>query len=140
MVVQVIEYWKEFLLSLGALYVIIAERRLKKASADKEEAIAEQEKIKIKKEDTSLSSMVYQRLNKDIFSRLEDLENSNEDLTKKYNEMLLRNAILEERAETYEQKYKTLEKDHNKLKSDHDKLNKENKEIRKELDELKKTQ
>jgi len=137
---NLIEHWKEAWICILGVYAIIAERRIKRANTDKEEAIAAQEKIKVQKEDVSLSLMIqdaYQRLNKDVFQRLDDLEKSNKDLTAKYNEMLLRNAVLEERAESYEKKYTTLEKDYIKLKSDHDKLHKENKEIRKELDELK---
>ena len=80
---------------------------------------------------------VYTKMAASLETRIDYLEKANEDLTKKYSEMLLRNAILEERAESYEEKYKTLEKDYSKLKSDHDKLHKENKEIRRELDEIK---
>jgi len=124
--VNLLEWWKEASLLATFIWAVISNRKLNK--------------IKEKKEDVSLSQMIqetYQRLNKDVFQRLDDLEKSNKDLTDKYNEMLLRNAILEERAESYEKKYVTLEKDYTKLKSDHDKLHKENKEIRKELDELK---
>lgn len=128
-----LEHWKYLWFCLVGVYAIIAERRIKRANTAKEEAIAAQEKIKVQKEDVLLSQLIqetYQRLNKDVFQRLEELE-------KNYNEILLKNAILVERAENYEKKYNTLEKQHIKLKADHDKLHQENKEIRKELDELK---
>ena len=91
---QIIEYWKELSLLITLVYGVITGRKLKKATADKEEALAaqekikirredalaEQEKIKVKKEDVSLSNMIqetYQRLNKDVFSRLDQLEKAN---------------------------------------------------------------
>ncbi len=137
---NLIEHWRELSLFLISVYGIFTTRKLNKATADKEEAIAAQEKIKIKKEDVQLSQLIqetYQRLNKDVFQRLEDLEKSNKDLTTKYNEILLRNGILEERAEAYEQKYETLKRDYTQLKLNYDKVHHENKEIRKELEELK---
>lgn len=72
---------------------------------------------------------VYKKMIDDFSKRLEEVEKSNIDLTKKYGEILLRNAILEERADTYEQKYRGLKKDYTKLKLDYDKIHKENKEI-----------
>lgn len=137
---SLLEYWKEFSLFITFVWGAIATKRLNKATADKEEALASQERIKVQKEDVALSQMIqetYQRLNKDVFQRLDDLEKSNLDLTKKYSEILLKNAILVERAESYEKKYLALENDYTKLKSDYKKLGLENKEIRKELDELK---
>lgn len=135
-----IEYWKEFLYLVGLLVTYVAGRETKKIDNKKNSAIAEQEQIKVKKEDVSLSIMIqdaYQRLNKDVFSRLDDLEKSNLDLTKKYNEILLRNAVLEERSESYEKKYETLKKDYVKLKIDYDKVHKESKQLREEIDILK---
>ncbi|HSE99890.1 MAG TPA: hypothetical protein VLA48_03255 [Nitrososphaeraceae archaeon] len=137
---NIIQYWEGIvtLLGLGGGYWM--GRKSRATQNKKEDAIAEQEQVKIKKEDVTLSQMIqetYQRLNRDFLIRLEELEKSNKDLTSKYNEILLRNAVLEERAETYESKYRVLEKQHTKLKADHDKLHAENREIRKELDELK---
>jgi formate dehydrogenase maturation protein FdhE len=137
---NLLEWWREFWICGLGVYAIISNRREKKANAAKDEAIAAQEKIKVQKEDVLLSQLIqetYQRLNKDVFERLNSLEKSNDDLLKKYNDILLRNGILEEKAEAYEQKYETLKRDYGKLKLDYDKVHKENKEIRKELDELK---
>lgn len=138
--INVFKYLTEGLLVATTIWGLIERRRSNRANAEKDEAIASQEKIKVQKEDVALSQMIqetYQRLNKDVFQRLEYLEKSNEDLKSKYDEMLLKNAILVERAESYEKKYLILEKDYGKLKLDYDKVHKENKEIRKELDELK---
>ena len=135
-----LEYFKDVLLVIALVYGAITGRKLKKATADKEEAIAAQEKVKIKKEDVSLSQMIqetYQRLNKDVFERLDFLEKANEDLTNKYNDILLRNAILEERSEGYEKKYEKLKTDYAKLKIDYDKVHKESKQLREEIDILK---
>jgi chromosome segregation ATPase len=134
------EHWKELGTLVVAIIAYLGGRKSKKIQDKKESAIAEQEQIKIKKEEVGLTIMiqdVYRKGVEDFAKRLQNLEESNKDLTNKYGEILLRNAILEERAETYEQKYKGLEKDYIKLKSDHDKIHKENKEIRKELDQLK---
>lgn len=135
-----IEYWREFVVAVGLISAYFGGRKSKVIQERKDNALATQEEIKIKKEDVSLSQMIqetYQRLNKDVFTRLEGLEKSNDDLTKKYDEILLRNGILEEKSEAYEKKYETLKKDYVKLKLDYDKVHKENKEIRVELDELK---
>lgn len=151
---QIIEYWKELSLLITLIYGIVTGRKLKKATADKEEAIAEQEKIKIrkedalaeqekikiKKEDVALSIMIqetYQKLNKDVFIRLDYLEKANKDLLCKYDEILLRNGILEEKSEAYEKKYEKLKTDYAKLKLDYDKVHKESKQLREELDILK---
>jgi wobble nucleotide-excising tRNase len=129
---SILEWWRETLLGLGTLYVIITERRLKKAQADTEVAKAAQEQIKVKQEEVSLSLMVqevYQKLNKDVLERIDELE-------KKYEDILLKNGVLEEKANDYEQKYETLKRENVKLKLDYNKVHAENKEIRKELDQL----
>ena len=50
-----IEYWKEFLVFAGLISTYIAGRESKKIQNKKDTAIAEQEQIKVKKEDVSLS-------------------------------------------------------------------------------------
>lgn len=149
-----IEYFKDALLIVSLVYAAITGRKLKKATADKEEAIAAQEKIKIrredalaeqelikiKKEDVALSILIqesWEKLNKNVFVRLDYLEKANEDLTSKYNEILLRNAVLEERSDGYEKKYEKLKMDYAKLKIDYDKVHKESKQLREEIDILK---
>jgi chromosome segregation ATPase len=115
-------------------------RESKKIDNKKNSAIAAQEEIKIKKEDVSLSIMIqesWEKLNKNVFSRLDYLEKANKDLTDKYDEILLRNGVLEEKAEAYEKKYETLKKDYVKLKVDYDKVHKESKQLREEIDILK---
>lgn len=129
---SILDWWREVVISGGAIYVIITERRLKKAQTDKEIAQAAQEQIKVKQEEVSLSLMVqevYQKLNKDVLERIDELE-------KKYEDILLKNGVLEEKANDYEQKYETLKRENVKLKLDYNKVHAENKEIRKELDEL----
>jgi chromosome segregation ATPase len=129
---SILDWWREVVISGGAIYVIITERRLKKAQADTEVAKAAQEQIKVKQEEVSLSLMVqevYQKLNKDVLERIDELE-------KKYEDILLKNGVLEEKANDYEQKYETLKRENVKLKLDYNKVHAENKEIRKELDEL----
>lgn len=116
-------------------------RKFQKALDRKESAIARQEEIKIIKEEISVTTLIenlYKSSIVEFTQRIDKLEEKNLDLEKKYGEMLLRNAILEERAETYEEKYNILEKEHNKLKVDYEKIHEENKEMRKEIDELKK--
>nr|DAI89460.1 MAG TPA: Homeobox associated leucine zipper [Caudoviricetes sp.] len=123
---NIILYWKEVAILASPLIGWFLGRK-SRATKDKTDEV-------------NLASTVidvYKKMFTDLSNRIDGLERSNEDLTHKYGEMLLRNAILEERAETYESKYKTLEKDYTKLKSDHDKLHKENREIRKELEEIK---
>ena len=137
---NLLNYWEVLLAFVTLGSGIAIGRKSRGIQEKKDSAIAEQEQIKIKKEDVSLSQMIqetYQRLNKDVFIRLEGLEKSNTDLIKKYGEILLRNGILEERSEAYGIKYETLKKNYDKLKLDYDKVHKENKEIRVELDELK---
>jgi phage-related minor tail protein len=149
-----IEYWREFVVAVGLISAYFGGRKSKGIQERKDNALAAQEEIKIKKEETELSSMiqdVYKKMIDDFSKRLEEVEKSNLyltkkygeveksnlDLTQKYGEILLRNAILEERADTYEQKYEGLKLDYTRLKLDYDKIHKENKEIIKELDELK---
>lgn len=137
---NLIEYWKEFIALVAIVTAYVGGRETKRIDNKKNSAIAEQEEIKIKKEDVSLSQMIqstYQKLNSDVFARLEYLEKSNEDLTHKYNDILLRNGILEEKAEAYEKKYETLKKDYVKLKIDYDKVHKESKQLREEINILK---
>ena len=137
---NLIEYWKEFIALLAIVTAYVGGRETKKIQNKKDSAIAEQEEIKIKKEDVSLSQMIqttYQKLNKDVFERLEHLEHSNRDLMDKYNEILLRNGILEEKAEAYEQKYEKLKRDYVKLKIDYDKVHKESKRLSEEINILK---
>ena len=135
-----IEYWKEFLVFAGLNSTYIAGRESKKKKKKKDTAIAEQEQIKVKKEDVSLSILIqesWEKLNKNVFIRLEYLEKSNEDLTNKYNDILLRNGVLEEKSEAYEKKYEKLKMDYAKLKIDYDKVHKESKQLREEIDILK---
>mgnify|MGYP003419719620 CR=1 FL=1 len=135
-----LEYYKEFIALLAIVVAYVGGRETKKIQNKKDSAIAEQEEIKIKKEDVSLSMMIqstYQKLNKDVFLRLEFLEESNKDLTDKYNEILLRNGILEEKAESYEKKYEKLKTDYVKLKMDYDKVHRESKQLREEINLLK---
>lgn len=137
---NVLQYLESGLTFLGLVGGYLIGRKTRNIQNRKDEAIAEQEQVKIKKEEVVLSGLiqeVYKKMIDDFSKRLGELEKSNADLTKKYDDILLRNAILEERAETYEEKYKNLEKEHIKLKSDNDKLHAENKKIRKELDILK---
>lgn len=137
---QIIEYWKEFMVLVGLISTYVVGRESKKIDNKKNSAIAEQEQIKVKKEDVALSILIqdsWEKLNKNVFIRLEYLEKSNEDLTHKYNDILLRNAVLEERSESYEKKYETLKKDYVKLKVDYDKVHKESKQLREEIDILK---
>lgn len=122
----IIIYWKDFALVAAPTVTWF----LTKKSRD----------TKDKTDDATLADViqgVYTKMSVSLEARIEYLEKANEDLTKKYSEMLLKNAILVERAESYESKYKTLEKDYTKLKADHEKLHKENREIRKELDGIK---
>ena len=133
-------FWKEALYLVGLFLTYIVGRKSKNIEDKKNSAIADQEQIKTKQEDVSLSQMIqetYQRLNKDIFSRLEGLEQSNKDLTEKYNDILLRNGVLEEKSEAYEKKYEKLKMDYAKLKIDYDKVHKESKQLREEIDILK---
>lgn len=137
---NILQYWEQFIYVAGLAIAFFGGKKARVNKDKTDEAIAAQEKIKVQKEDVALSQMIqetYQRLNKDVFERLSSLEKSNADLLKKYNDILLRNGILEEKAEAYELKYETLKKDYEKLKSDYGKVHKENQEIRKELDELK---
>ncbi len=134
---NLLQYWEFFLglLTFGSGLLIGNKRR--KIQDKKEEAIAEQEEIKIKKEEVELSGLikgVYEGIISTISTRLEILEKANNDLTKKYDEILLRNGILEERAETYEKKYKALEKDHIKLKADYQKIQVELEELKNDKD------
>lgn len=132
-----IEYWKEFLAVAAIVSAYVGGRESKKIANKKDDAIAEQEIIKVKKEDVSLSILIqesWEKLNKNVFARLEYLEKANKDLVDKYDEILLRNGILEEKAEAYEKKYETLKKDYNKLKVDYDK---ETKQLREEIEILK---
>lgn len=134
---NLLQYWEFFLglLTFGSGLLIGNKRR--KIQDKKEEAIAEQEEIKIKKEEVELSGLikgVYEGIISTISARLEILEKANTDLTKKYDEILLRNGILEERAETYEKKYKALEKDHIKLKADYQKIQVELEELKNDKD------
>jgi hypothetical protein len=152
---NLLQYWEFFLALITLGSGVAIGRKSRTIQNKKDSAIALQEEIKIKKEETELSSMiqdVYKKMIDDFSKRLEEVEKSNlyltkkygeveksnSDLTKKYGEILLRNAILEERADTYEQKYEGLKKDYTRLKLDYDKIHKENKEIIKELEELKK--
>ncbi len=134
---NLLQYWEFFLglLTFGSGLLIGNKRR--KIQDKKEEAIAEQEEIKIKKEEVELSGLikgVYEGIISTISTRLEILEKANNDLTKKYDEILLRNGILEERAETYEKKYKALEKDHIKLNTDYQKIQVELEELKNDKD------
>ncbi len=132
-----IEYWKELLAAAAIVSAYVGGRESKKIANKKDHAIAEQEIIKVKKEDVSLSILIqesWEKLNKNVFARLEYLEKANKDLADKYDEILLRNGILEEKAEAYEKKYETLKKDYNKLKVDYDK---ETKQLREEIEILK---
>lgn len=137
---QIIEYWKEFMVLVGLISTYVVGRESKKIDNKKNSAIAQQEEIKIKKEDASLSIMIqesWEKLNKNVFARLDYLEKANKDLVDKYDEILLRNGILEEKSEAYEKKYETLKKDYVKLKVDYDKVHKESKQLREEIDILK---
>lgn len=137
---SLLNYW-EVLLAFATLGSGIAIGRKSRGILNKKDnAVAEQELIKIKKEDVSLSQMIqetYQRLNKDVFTRLEHLEISNTDLTNKYNEILTRNGVLEEKSDAYEKKYEKLKLDYVKLKLDYDKVHTESKQLREEIDILK---
>jgi hypothetical protein len=107
----------------------------------KDGAIAAQEEVKIKTEEANLTVIVqsvYQGLIGEFKERLQKVESTNLDLTAKYNDILLRNSVLEERSESYEVKYNSIEKDYLKIKTDYDKILKENKELRKEINILKK--
>lgn len=137
---QIIEYWKEFMVLVGLISTYVVGRESKKIDNKKNSAIAEQEQIKVKKEDVALSILIqesWEKLNKNVFARLEYLERANKDLTDKYDEILLRNGVLEEKSEAYEKKYETLKKDYIKLKIDYDKVHKESKQLREEIDILK---
>jgi len=137
---QIIEYWKEFMVLVGLISTYVVGRESKKIDNKKNSAIAEQEQIKVKKEDVALSILIqesWEKLNKNVFARLEYLERANKDLTDKYDEILLRNGVLEEKSEAYEKKYETLKKDYVKLKIDYDKVHKESKQLREEIDILK---
>ena len=132
-----IEYWKELLAAAAIVSAYVGGRESKKIANKKDDAIAEQEIIKVKKEDVSLSILIqesWEKLNKNVFARLEYLEKANKDLADKYDEILLRNGILEEKAEKKKKKYETLKKDYNKLKVDYDK---ETKQLREEIEILK---
>ena len=136
------ENWKiiiELLVLLGVGKIFI-DKRIKNAGIKKEEAIAEQELIKAKRGEIDLTASiqnVYKTAVVDIEQRLTKQGQEILDLTQKYGEILLRNGLLEEMAETRERQYAILEKDHIKLKSDYKKLQEEHKEIRKELDKIK---
>ena len=144
MIVFIIEHWKDIISILALLGVttIFVDKRLKKANLKKEEAIADQETIKVKQADIDLTASIqeiYRTMVSDFQKKLTDQGEAILDLNQKYGEILLRNGILEERAELREKQYATLEKEHIKLKADYKKLHEENKEIRKELDEMKRT-
>ena len=80
-----IEYWKEFLVFAGLISTYIAGRESKKIQNKKDTAIAEQEQIKVKKEDVSLSILIqesWEKLNKnvelsEIYESLSNLFNEN---------------------------------------------------------------
>ena len=99
----------------------------------KEEAVANQEEIKAKKSELELAvgyQEYYKNTIKNISDRIADLE-------KKYGEILLRNSILEERAETREKQYKILQGEYSILSEKYEKLHKENISIKKEIEKLK---
>jgi len=143
---DILQHWKELVGSavfIGtAVGTFILGRNSQKIKDKKEVAIARQEEVKILKEEAQLTTLIkdlYTNSAQDFVNRIERLEDARIDLEKKYGEILLRNALLEERAQTYEEKYNKLEKEHNKLKSDYEKIHQENKGMRKEIDELKNT-
>ena len=116
---NIILYWKEVAILASPLIGWFLGRK-SRATKDKTD--------EVNLASTTLD--VYNKMYTTLSNRIDDLQN-------KYDEILLKNAILVERADSYESKYKILEKDYIKLKSDHDKLHKENREIRKELEEIK---
>lgn len=148
-----IEHYKTYiangiLIIVGTLIGLVTERKLRKSNEKKEEAIAEQERVRVKQDEANLSQTIegiyanYVKHDKERTSALElrlaSLEKKNAKLELQYVEIQLRNAVLEERAETREKQYFVLEQEHIKLKSDYAKLFKEHKEIRKELEDVKK--
>ena len=149
--VYLLEHWDKVIavLSLLGIGKLFLDKRTKNATIKKDEALADQESVKVKQAEVDLTASmqgVYKTLIGDFQKRLEEQGESILDLTKKYGEILLRNGILEERADTREKQYATLEREHNKLKADYKKIHEENKEIReenkeirKELEEIKKT-
>ena len=73
-----IEYWKEFLVFAGLISTYIAGRESKKIQNKKDTAIAEQEQIKVKKEDVSLSILIqesWEKLNKNVFISIKNISN-----------------------------------------------------------------
>lgn len=149
--VQILENWDKVVAVLSLLGVggLFLNKRTKNANIKKDEALADQESIKVKQADINLTASiqdVYKTMVSDFQKKLTEQGEAILDLTQKYGEILLRNGILEERAEAREKQYASLEKEHTKLKADYKKLHEENKEIReenkeirKELEEIKKT-
>ena len=137
-------HWKEILSVLSFIGVgkLFVDSRIKKANIKKEEAVADQESIKVKQADIDLTASiqdVYKTMVSDFQKKLTEQGNAISDLSEKYSEILLRNGILEERAKVREKQYIILEREHIKLKADYKKLHEENKEIRKELEDIKRT-
>ena len=151
MIDLIISHWKEIISVLSFIGVgkLFVDSRIKKANIKKEEAVADQETIKVKQADIDLTASiqdVYKTMVLDFKKTLTEQGEAILDLNQKYGEILLRNGILEERAEAREKQYASLEREYTKLKADYKKLHEENKEIReenreirKELEEIKKT-
>lgn len=120
----------------GVLFKIEWDKRRRKATTDTQVAIAKQETIKAEREELALSKDVielYKELYSGVLSRLNKLEADQKELENKYNEVQLRNSILEERADTREKQYQKLEKEHKELKENNKILLEENKKLSKEI-------
>lgn len=143
MIDLIISHWKEIISVLSFIGVgkLFVDSRIKKANIKKEEAVADQESIKVKQADIDLTASiqdVYKTMVTDFQKKLIEQGEAISDLNQKYGEILLRNGILEERAEAREKQYATLEREYTKLKADYKKLHEENKEIREENREIRK--
>jgi chromosome segregation ATPase len=99
----------------------------------KEDAVADQEEIKTKKAELELA-IGYQDFYK---SMVESFAKRIDDLEAKYSEIVLKNRVLEERAETREKQYKILQGEYSVLDEKYNKLHKENITIKKEIEKLK---
>ncbi len=143
MIDLIISHWKEIISVLSFIGVgkLFVDSRIKKANIKKEEAVADQESIKVKQADVDLTASiqdVYKTMVLDFQKKLTEQGEAISDLTRKYGEILLRNGVLEERAEARDKQDATRERDDTKLKADYKKLHEENKEIREENREIRK--
>ena len=94
MMVFIIEHWKDIISILALLGVtkIFVDKKLKKANLKKEEALAEQEEVKVKQADVNLTASiqeVYRTMVSDFQKKLTDQGEAILDLNQKYGEILL---------------------------------------------------